>query len=51
LLMGLLAAVFPLFALARIKFLAGNSPLTQIHFRKFSLAVLALPFFLCKVHW
>jgi hypothetical protein len=51
LLTWIFAVVVPLFALARTKFLAVNSPLTQIHFGKCSLTVLAFPFFLDKVHW
>ena len=47
----LLVAVVIWFAPARTKFLVGNLPLTQIHFGKCSLAVLALLFFLGKVHW
>jgi hypothetical protein len=47
----LLVAVVTLFAPARTKFLAGNFPLTQFHFGKCSLVVLAFPFFPGKVHW
>jgi hypothetical protein len=51
LLMGLLAAVVTLFALARTKFLVGKSPLTQFHFGECSLTASAIPFFLGKFHW
>jgi hypothetical protein len=51
LLMGLLAAVITLFALARTKFPVGNFPLTQIHLGECSLVALAFSLFLCKVHW
>jgi hypothetical protein len=51
LLTRLLVAVVILFAPARTKFLAVNFPLTQFHFGKCSLAVLAFAFFLGKVHW
>jgi hypothetical protein len=51
LLTWLFAVIVPLSALARTKFLAGNFPLTQIHFGKCSLVAPAFPFFLGKVHW
>jgi hypothetical protein len=50
-LMWLLAAVVTLFALARKKFLVGDSPLIQIHLGECSLVAPAFLFFLCKVQW